>query len=152
MICNPCDGGVTPVSVFLPAPPEGTILYKYNGGGYDLEMFVDGFWEPGLMTLAPGEGAYVNTTGPAALGFNGVPFAPPNVIPVPVGWSIRSAPSGAGMVGFPANDGDTICRLTPALSWDVYMYVDGIWDPAVPVFNPGEAFWVYKTMPGVWVQ
>ena len=153
MICNPCDGGVTTVGVFLPAPPEGTVLYKYNGGGFDLEVFVDGFWEPGTMTLAPGEGAYVYTTGPAALGFNGVPFAaPPNVIPLPLGWSIRSAPSGLGMLNFPAADGDVIYRLTPALSWDVYVHVDGLWEPAEPVFAAGEAFWVSKTVPGMWVQ
>jgi len=156
MICNPCDGGLTTIDVFLPPDPtipEGTTLYKYNGIGYEIEAYGEGAWNPGLMTLAPGEGAYVYLTGPAALGFNGVPFAaPPNVIPLPLGWSIRSAPSGLGMLGFPANDGDTIYRLTPAVSWDVYTFFDGIWDPAVPVFNAGEAFWVLKMVPGIWVQ
>ena len=156
MICNPCDGGVTTIDVFLPADPtipEGTTLYKYNGVGYDMEAYGEGAWNPGTMTLSPGEGAYVSLIGPAALGFDGVPFAlPPNVIAIPAGWSIRSAPSGLGMLGFPAMDGDTIFRLTPTLAWDVYVYMDGLWDPAVPVFGPGEAFWVFKGAPGLWVQ
>jgi hypothetical protein len=49
-------------------------------------------------------------------------------------------------------DGDFIYKLTPALTWDVYGYFDGLWEPAEPVFGPGEAFWVFKRMPGVWVQ
>src|SRR4026208_1966245 len=57
MIANPCNGGVLPLSAFLPVPPPGAILYKYVGGGCDMEAEVGGLWDPGTMTLSPGEGA-----------------------------------------------------------------------------------------------
>jgi hypothetical protein len=155
MISNPCDGAVTPVTVFLPAAPEGTYLYKYDEVLmiWDVEVYSSGAWSPGVMALAPGEGTWILLPSATVLTFFGIPLVPVHSIGLPAGFSMRSAPSGLGLVGFPEAEGDTIFKYVPAnATYDVYVYTEGIWDPVAPALAPGEACWVFKTVPGVWVQ
>jgi len=153
MIANPCNGGVTPIGVFLPVAPDGTTVYKYTGVAWDIEVCVGGVWDPGVMTLSPGEGAFFYLPGAAPLGFGGVPLAGPNAIALPAGFSIRSAPSGLGMLLFPAAEGDTIYMYNnPANVYEIYQFIGGAWEPAPPAPAVGEAFWVYKTVPALWLQ
>src|SRR4051812_22014092 len=48
----------------LPAPPENTTIYKFNGHGYDsFNYSADNpppGWFPATGTLAPGEGAFIS--------------------------------------------------------------------------------------------
>ncbi len=153
MIANPCDGGVTAISVFLPAAPEGTMVYKLNGAGWDLEIYVDGAWEPGVMALSPGQGAWIDLPVAAALAFEGVPLVSPQAIALPAGYSICSPPAGLGMAGFPIAEGDNVFKFNAASGgYDYYGYFDGAWEPAEPVIGVGEAFWVFKLLPALWAQ
>jgi hypothetical protein len=156
MIANPCNGGVTPISVFLPAAgvPGGTMLYKYNGVTFDLEVNVGGlFWFPDLMTLSPGEGAFIDLPVAAALGFGGVPLVGPNIIALGAGFTMCSPPSGLGLFAFPAAEGDMIFKFINASgTYDIYEVIFGAWEPAPPVIAVGESFWVLKSAPALWVQ
>src|SRR5262245_56266591 len=74
MIANPCDGGATLIDAFLPDPPVMTEVWKFNGVTFDPpDVYAGGgVWVPGLitlMTLSPGEGAFINLPVAAALGF-----------------------------------------------------------------------------------
>jgi hypothetical protein len=154
MIANPCNGGVIPLNTFLTGMPEGTEVYKLAGITYDYDLYLDGAWDGGgVITLGPGEGAYMYLPVAAVLGYGGAPLVGPIATALPAGMSIQSPPSGLGMALFPAADGDMIFRFVNAInSWNVYVYFDGVWDPAPPAPAVGESFWVFKTAPAVWVQ
>lgn len=153
MIANPCDGGPLTLATFLSGMPEGTEVYKLAGATYDYDLFLDGLWDGGgTITLAPGEGAYIFLPVPAALGFAGIPLVGPTAIAIPAGYSICSPPSGLGMAGYPAAEGDIIYRFINPDSWAVYEYTDGFWLPEEPAPVVGESFWVFKFVAAVWVQ
>jgi hypothetical protein len=154
MIANPCNGGITPIGVFLPAAPVGTTVYQYAGGGiWNMEVEAGGFWFPGLMTLSPGEGAFIDLPVAAALGYAGVPLVGPNIIALPAGFTLCSPPSGLGLVLFPAVEGDMIFKFINASgTYDVYEFIFGAWDPAPPVIAVGESFWVFKSAAAIWIQ
>src|SRR6185503_10300774 len=123
MIANPCDGGPLTLNTFLTGMPEGTEIYKLAGTTYDYDLYLDGAWDGGgTITLAPGEGAYIYLPVAAALGYAGIPLAGPNVIAIPAGYSIRSAPSGLGMLNYPAAEGDMIYRFINPNSWGIYQF------------------------------
>ena len=154
LISNPLDSGAAPIPLFLPVAPPETLLFKYTPLGYETETYIDGFgWFPGAMTLSPGEGAFIYLPVAAALGFLGAPLVPPHAVPIPAGYSMCSAPSGLGMLLFPAAEGDIIYTFIVATqSYDYYEFIAGAWFPAVPPVAVGEAFWVVKSAPAVWIQ
>ena len=149
----------------LPNAPEGLAVYKYTGSGWDGYEFIPGIgWVPdGSATLAPGEGAMVKNpsgTESLVLTFVGEVMQGSLTNQLPAGLSVKSlmvpiAIGGTNTLaanGFPAVDGDCVYKYASGV-YEGYEYMEGVgWVPEEPTFNVGEAFFVKKNAPTVWVR
>jgi len=148
----------------LKGVPEGTTVYKYEGGvwkGYEYIELIG--WDPtGNVTLAPGEGAMIKnpTSQPLTITFVGEVLQGSLTNQIPAGLSVKSvmipiAISGTNNLaanGFPLRDGDVIYKYVGGV-YNSYEYSELIgWDPEEPTINVGEAFFVKKSAPAVWVR
>ena len=142
------------VAVVFSSAPNGTTIYKWNETTqqYDTNTYVSGFgWSAPTMTLAPGEGVFINAgvvwtntlTGEVPLGYR--------VSATPAGLSLRSSTvPQAGRVttdlGLPALDGDTIYRLVNG-AYVSYSYSNSsaAWLPSEPSMAVGESFWISRS-------
>jgi len=162
MVANQLDnpGGNT-VGVLLvnPPPPTGTTLNKWNEGnqGYDINTY-SGSWSLPNMTLNPGEGVIVQPGTATTFTFIGDVRQGALAISFPAGQSIRSSmvPQTGPIdtsLGFPLLNGISINRMiNPAGGYETYTFVDGAWEPAVPVPRVGESFWINTSAAGTWTR
>jgi hypothetical protein len=143
----------------IPAPPEETTFYKYNGAGFDvLEYFGGAYSGATAMTLNPGESAYIAASAAFTATFVGevqlasslsinpgyqmISSVLPQSLPVDGNPNDGNPAAPAGL-GYPVAEEDTIYRYNNAASgFDVYEYFGGAWNPAPPTPNIGEGFWV----------
>jgi hypothetical protein len=148
---NSPDNRIT--SLFA-APPGDTVVYKFNGAGYDSLTFIPGVgWDDGgtgqmNMTLNPGEGVFIfapsafthtfvgevalSSTVNVARGFQVLSSALPQSLPLDA-----APPAG---LGFPVADGDFVYEFNGA-GYDVYEYIGGVgWNPSAPSPSIGESF------------
>jgi len=160
MIANPLDaGGANDLATIIPAPPENTTIYKFNGAGYDISTFSDGAWSDAL-TIKPGEGAFIrNFSTPFTNTFVG------NVVlnstnSIPQGFSIRSStlPQAGKLqtdLGYVPAENDTIYQFTGS-GYDIFTYSDGQWGTGAPEEQPslkvGESVFFRKTAAGSWTR
>ena len=150
MVANQLNTGNNTVGSLLPNVPDGTTIYKYNGVGYDINIFDAGWGNP-AMTLNPGEGAFIRVVGSAlAVTLVGeVPQGAASNQVIPSGFSIRSStvPQTANLdaMGFPASDGDTVYRYSNSQQGYVTSIYDAGWGGGAPVVAVGESFFVRKT-------
>jgi len=138
------------LETLLPAPPEGTIIYKFNPalrgglGAYDQYQFSadNPGWlpitggSPAHTTLNPGEGAFAGLPSAAAVTFVGeVQLVSHN--PVNTGFQIISSviPQNDTLdnLGFPATEGDIAYFFDPTLRGGLGAYNQYQWSAD----NPG---------------
>ena len=160
MIANQLDHSINnTIGVLLPAPPEGTTLYKWDEVAQDwvIATFVMGEWDLPNLTLSPGEGALVLPAAPTTFTFVGEVKQGVLGNPFPANLSIRSSivPQTGSLdtaLGFAPLDGDLIERWnTESAGYDLYVFIDGYgWDPATPMPRVGESFWINRPAPGEW--
>jgi hypothetical protein len=146
MIANSLQGTNLALSAIMPAPPEGTAVFKFVGSGYSSAQFNDGAWEGAALTLGPGEGAFIKS--PVA--FTNI-FAGEVILlstnAVPSGYSIRSSViPQAGLLqtelGFPVAEGDAVFRFN-GISYVTSQFADGAWEGAgQPNVGVGESFFI----------
>jgi len=149
---NAPDNKVTTV---LPAPPEGTIVYKFNPatGGYQILSFLDGAYEGDdlNMTLNPGEGAFVKSPSAHNVTFVGeVTQGAAATTSIPTGFSVRSSSIPQSLplnqLEFPASEGDIVYNFNPATGgYKVSSFLDGAWEGdfgGAPTPAIGESFFV----------
>jgi hypothetical protein len=164
MFANPLDAGEgnNLVSKLLgTAVPEGTTVYKFNSatGLYNINGFEFGEWSDKLMTLAPGEGAYINnpTTANLTVTFVGTVMEGTLSTDLPAGFSIRSSkvPQAGQLdtvLGFPVGEGDTVYRWDNGkAAYNIYTFEFGEWG-IKPVINVGESFFVNKKVAATWTR
>lgn len=158
MIANQLDSGDNTVGNLMPAPPEGTTLYKFVGGAFAINAFEFGEWSIPDMTLEPGEGAFINNTSGAefmAL-FVGEVKQGALTTPLTAGFQIVSSQvpqSGAldADLGFPVAEGDVVYLFDNATGqYSIAAFEFGEW--AAPVPAVGEAFFVNKTAAASWTR
>jgi hypothetical protein len=155
MIANQLNSGNNTVGSLFPAVADGTTLYKFNGVGYDINFYDEGWGNP-AMTLNPGEGAFIRVVGsPLSVTFVGeVPQGSASNQTIPAGFSIRSStvPQAASLdaMSFPAVDGDTVYRFNNATSSYITSVYDEGWGGGAPVVAVGEAFFVRKIGSASW--
>jgi len=147
------------IGTILPAPPNNTFIFKFNGSSFDSYNFVDGTWDDPSPTLGPGEGCFISVdpnfapTGFTATFVGEVSASKTISMPLAGGFSIVSSPvpqSGLNIdgappagLGFPTANGDMVFRFT-GLSFNSYDYEDGAWtDDNDPQPNIGESFFIY---------
>ena len=162
LVANQLNTFSNTITNLFKSPPEGTYVFKLNpvSDVYADLGFVDGVWEGNHleMTLYPGEGIFIRSPAAFVHRFLGEVLSIASV-PVPVGWSILSAPlPEAGPValappngpGFPYVEGDQILQWncsSGAYRYDIFL--DGIWQGddsgASPSVAVGEAFFLNRS-------
>jgi hypothetical protein len=172
MVANPLDTGAanlnTVSNLFLNAPGF-TSFYKWNGTSFDDVSLLFGNWlgsAPG-MTLAPGEGVFINAPGGFTNTFVGEVKVSPNTSTdmtnsFPAGFSIRSSlvpqDGTAGDLGLTTNipPFSTVYKYDNASGgYKGFSYLFGNWlndlgTPEVPSFKVGESFWINAASAGEW--
>jgi hypothetical protein len=119
------------------------------------------------VLIPPGTGVFVfvpQSAGNKRVTFVGeVPQGAASDITIPQGFSIKAStvPIAGPVTGmaFPAAQGDTIYEWDKAAQAYIsasYDDIDGTWvrngQPAVPVIDVGEAFFVFKTAQAAWTR
>jgi hypothetical protein len=163
MIANPLDNKAgNNLNNILPSVPIGTTIYTWNGTTFASSVFF-GSWAPDI-TLAPGEGAFINLAADTTLTWVGEVMQGALANAIPAGLSIKSSqvpqalklensptdPTDPGL-GFPAAIGDTIYffRGTPP-AYVSSVYFGSFSPPAIPAV--GEAFWVSTSTAKSWTR
>ncbi|MFM7805762.1 MAG: hypothetical protein ACKPGK_14890 [Verrucomicrobiota bacterium] len=146
LIGNQLNNGNNAIGTVLNAP-EGTTVYKFTGGKYVANSFVDGAWDNKDMKLSPGEGFFVNVTAATTITLIGEVSLSNTVniaqgynlvsIPLPLAGSLTDAAAG----GFPAKEGDNVFQWTGS-GFSAKSFVDGAWEPSAPTLKVGEGFFV----------
>jgi hypothetical protein len=155
---NSPDNKVTNI---LPAPPEGTSVYKFAGGD-QINSFVDGAWEGDdlNMTMNPGEGVFVQAPSAFTATFVGeVTTGASLQNPFGSGFSIRSSiVPKTGLLqtdlSFSPAEGDSIFQFING-GYVINSFVDGAWegDTGQPNIGMAEAFWINNGLGNrVWTQ
>jgi len=151
LIANQLNNGNNTLNEVIPQADLGTTVYKFDSASGFVSSVFFGTWEPNL-TLAPGEGVFVNAATATEWNLIGeVPQGENLTINVPKGFSIRSSmvPESKKLedMNFPAELGDTVYFFrNGAYESSVFF---GTWQPdAVP--KVGEAFWVNKGTAADW--
>jgi hypothetical protein len=143
------------LSTVIPAPPENTTIYKFNGNGYNTFNYSadNPGWAPDTGTLAPGDGAFI-AIDPA--------FAPTGTTltlvgevqlvsstSIPNGFSVRSSvlpiSDTLDNLGFPARENDNLYLFSNATGhYVVYNFSadNPGWAPPNPTPKVGESFFV----------
>jgi hypothetical protein len=162
LIANPLDAGDNSIGAVFLGMPAGTIIYKYGGSPpqFTLNSY-EGAWDQPDQTLEPGEGAFFLNPGPDPLTitFFGEVLQGTLTNSIPEGLSIRSslAPVAGPLdtaLNFPVEDGDTVYRFRRAPNpngYSIHGHYWGQWD-STPYIEIGEAFFVSKLAPTVWVK
>jgi hypothetical protein len=163
MVGNPLQGTNDGINTVLPNVPLGTLLYKFNGSfGSPAEFAGVGVgWDTPSMTLAPGEGAFIQVPSATTVTFVGEVIQGNTTNAMPSGFSIRASkvPQAAGLtstLAFPAVAGDFIYffnKATQSYTGGVYESAGGnLWDPSEPTPEVGQAFWVQKGAAANWIR
>src|SRR5262249_12505342 len=153
-------------NVMAGVPAVRLVLSKFisPADGYQIETYDPDLpgWQPGLMTLNPGEAALLNSPVAFNLTFTGTL---PADLPCPTlvggqtylvsrrrGW----AETGLGpspykdIVGYDPAPGSTLyqfvpggdCTVLAAPNYTVYTFAGGTWSPSPPMIPSGQAVWV----------
>jgi hypothetical protein len=154
LIANQLDHGSNTLNEVLPSAPDGALLYIYNNGNgtWSSSYYSAGFgsWMPGSLTLHPGQGALLQSTGAQSLTFTGQPHVPVLPVTFPAGaqylLSRQTNDIGnyANIVGTAPADGATVFKLnTGTGTYDSYSFFGTLgWTPSEPIAAVGEALWI----------
>lgn len=146
LIGNQLNNGNNSIGTVLNAP-EGTTVYKFTGGKYVANSFVDGAWDDAAMKLSPGEGFFVNVPQATTITLIGE-VSLSNTVNIAKGYNLVSVPlplagglTDAAAGGFPASEGDNVFQWTGS-GFSAKSFVDGAWEPSAPTLKVGEGFFV----------
>jgi hypothetical protein len=158
MIANQLDNGSgNKATAVLAGVPNNTSVYKFVNGNFISIQLLGGAWEGDDvdMTLAPGEGVFIDLPAATAVTFVGEVKTGTSTVNIPANFSIISSvipqtlaldqlPAGAN---FPAANNDTVYRYKPALkSYESDQLLGGAWEGdsggSAPTVAVGEAFWM----------
>jgi hypothetical protein len=166
MISNPLDKDGTGTNntittVFAGGVPDGTTVFKFSGGSYsqsDLYFNGPGWLGGGTITMNPGEGLFVQSTGNATATITG------NVLQ---GNQTNKFAAGFNMIGnkvpisglftsqlnYQPTDNDTLFFWDPvSQSYNSsFLYITGPgWLPFEPTINVGQAFFIQAAASNSW--
>jgi len=159
MIANPLDSGSNTLANVIPTAPDGTTFYAWTGSGFTVATYAFGSWDTPNLSLAPGQGGFINT---------GAPFTNTFVGNVMTGNLSNPFSAGYSLVSSQVPQADTVDNLglTPALSdgdtvykwnfanqaYDIYTWAFGSWSPSVPSLAIGESTFLNTAAAGNWVR
>lgn len=167
MVGNPLQTTDNTITALIKNPPEGTLFYKYGATGFSTAAYELGEWDKPALTLAPGEGGFLKTTGAYTLTFVGEVLQTPanlniqlnpgfqivsSIIPQSLVLSKPTADSTGPTLDFPASNGDLVYFYRNN-SYEIHAYDLGEWDrTGGPIPAVGEAFWVKKVDSKTWAR
>jgi subtilisin family serine protease len=164
MKANPFNASDNRISLLLPNSAtettvnNGTLVYKWNEvtQAYVLNSYDSGLggWADPNMTIAPGEGFLVQSSGTQTWTFVGEVMEGALPQSVPGLYSIRSSKAPLAMLissglNLPVVTGDVITRMVSG-AYVTYAYHNGLWSPSEPLIAEGESFWIYR--PATWLK
>jgi hypothetical protein len=146
----------------------GDTVFKFNGITFDSAIYAGGgtfIYSGNPFGLAPGEGAFVQTTTAKTVTFVGeVPQGTALLLNMPAGYSIVSSvvPQSLplGDIGFPVQAGDTVFFYT-GTGFDSWIAADAtaqVWlpsnpnGPAKPTPAVGQSFFVQRGAAAPWTR
>jgi hypothetical protein len=156
LVSNPLDNTAAngnQIKNLFASLPGGAQVFKFNGTGYDLAELnpITLEWEgpASTMTVAPGEGVFVNVQAPTQVTFVGEVKSGQLSNPIPAGFNIRASQvPQAGKVStdllYPAADGDQVYKFNSTdQKYFLFSFTTLLgWDPSEPSIEVGEAFFV----------
>jgi hypothetical protein len=165
MVANQLDNGAgNKVTALFAGVPDGFSVYKYTAGNFISIQLLGGAWEGDDvdMTLAPGEGVFVESPSATTATFVGEVKTGSSTVNIGAGFSIISSvvPQQLALDGassFPAANGDTVYRFIPAArAYESDQFLGGAWEGdsggAAPTVKVGEAFWVQTAAAKAWTR
>jgi hypothetical protein len=159
LIANPLTAANNSLGSLLPAPDEGTTVYKWTGSTYAISAFEFGAWSDAALTVAPGEGFFITnpTASDKTVTFVGDVPTGSLANPIPAGFSIKSSmvPQAGGItsvLGFTPLEGTVVYKFdatTQAYGLDAYEF--GSWGtPGGPVLAVADAVWINSPAATSW--
>jgi len=140
LIGNQLNNGNNAIGTVLNVP-DGTAVYKFTGGKYVANAFVDGAWDAPAMSLAPGEGFFINVPAATTITLIGE-VSLSNSKALAAGYNLLSVPvADAAAGGLVATEGDVVYQWTGS-GFAAKEYVDGAWAPSAPTVKVGEGFFL----------
>jgi hypothetical protein len=166
MVANQLDNGNgNLVTELLPAPSIGTTLFKYDGvTPYQQIQFLGVWLGATTMTLAPGEGVFMNVPSATTITFVGEVMQGTLINPVgnpagAAGLNIKSSmvPQQGRLttdLGYTAGIGDTVNEWNGPGAPTPYTQSQflGLWLPSEPTIDVGQAFWLNSATAKNWTR
>jgi hypothetical protein len=163
LISNPLSNGGNAIGEVIPVAPSGTVVFFWNGAGYDSSEFVVipgvlSGWQPEIG-LPVGDGFFIQSPEATTITFVGeVLQGADSNKDVPAGLSIQgSTVPVAGTLsdhGFPAGSGDVVFSWNGAgFDSNEFVVIPGVlegWQPSEPSLGVGDAVFVDKAEGGAW--
>jgi hypothetical protein len=152
IIGNQLDTGTNTLANLLPAPANGTTIYKYGSAGYVGFTYVNGWGADGTNTLNPGEAAFIFCPFATTNTFVGTVLTGTNTVALRAGFTLVASPTPlAGFadtnLSLPLQNGETVYTYSGGYSGSTY--VNG-WTP--PQINTSQGFFVFSPTATNWVQ
>lgn len=157
LLANPLSATNNSLNTILAGAPNGTVVLRWNGSGFDSSTLFFGAWTPNL-TLNPGEGFFIN---PGPTGFTntfvGEVMQGALSNSIPAGYSLRASqvPQAADVTALDLTDnlgnGDVILKWTGS-AYSSYTLFFGAWNPSIPTLEVGESFFINAGAPSAWIR
>jgi hypothetical protein len=152
IIANQLNSGTNTLANLIPAPSNGTTIYKYGAGGYTGSTYINGWGASGSTTLNPGEAAFIYAPFATTNTFVGNVLTGTNTVALVAGFTLVASPTPlAGYadtnLSLPVQNGLTVYTYNGGYSGATY--VNG-WTP--PTLNVGQGFFAYCPLATNWVQ
>ena len=146
LVANQLNNGNNAIGTVLNVP-DGTAVYKFTGGKYVANSYVDGAWDAPAMTLPPGDGFFINVPAATTITLIGE-VSLNNSKALPAGFNLLSVPvplagglTDAAAGGLTAVEGDVVYQWT-GTGFSAKEFVDGEWSPSAPTVKVGEGFFL----------
>jgi hypothetical protein len=164
MIANPLDAGTNTIGNLIPTAPDFTAVYLWTGSGLNIATFSFGSWDHPEYTLAPGQGAFINTGTTFSNTFVGNVLTGTLTNHFNAGFSIVASEvpqtDTADNLGLTAalHDFDTVYKWNFAnQSYDIYTFSFGSWagpnsGTIPPTINIAESVFLNTSSAGNWVR
>lgn len=164
MIANPLNAPTNNIGNLIPTAPDFTAVYLWTGSGFNIATFSFGNWDHPEYTLAPGQGAFINTSSPFTNTFVGNVLTGNLTNSFGAGYSIVSSQvpqaDTADNLGLTAslNNFDTVYKWNVAnQGYDIYTYSFGGWagpnnGTTPPTINIAESVFLNTGSAGNWVR
>ncbi|HAO66747.1 MAG TPA: hypothetical protein DCR17_08695 [Verrucomicrobiales bacterium] len=164
LVSNPLSNGGNAIGDVIPTAPSGSVVFAWNGAGYDSSQFVVipgvlSGWQPADLSLPVGDGFFIQSAEATTITFVGeVLQGDDSNKDVPAGLSIQGStvPVSGTMTdhGFPAGSGDVVFSWNGAgFDSAEYVVIPGVlegWQPADPTLGVADAVFVDKAEGGAW--